>query len=254
MDIVIIGSGNAAAVLGRKFRQAGHNILQVLSRNASAASALAYEWDSESANYKTLVNPNADVYIIAVTDDAIDDVAADLKLTGKVVAHTAAAVPMNILKNVSEHHGVFYPLQTLRKENSSLPDFHVFFDGTDQKTRSTLEKLARSISGEMVIRAGDEDRLKMHIAAVIVSNFTNHLYALAEKYCREEGISFASLYPLIIETANRVAGLSPEKIQTGPAIRHDDETLEKHIELLSKHPQLQKLYIQFTESIQKFKG
>ena len=135
MDIVIIGSGNAAAVLGRKFRQAGHNILQVLSRNASAASALAYEWDSESANYKTLVNPNADVYIIAVTDDAIDDVAADLKLTGKVVAHTAAAVPMNILKNVSEHHGVFYPLQTLRKENSSLPDFHVFFDGTDQKNQ-----------------------------------------------------------------------------------------------------------------------
>src|SRR5688500_1452537 len=89
MDIVIIGSGNAAAVLGRKFRKAGHTILQIVSRNASAASALAYEWDSESANYKTLINRNADVYLFAVSDDAIEEVINDLKLTGKVVAHTA---------------------------------------------------------------------------------------------------------------------------------------------------------------------
>ena len=150
--------------------------------------------------------------------------------------------------------GFFIRFRLYEKRIQVCLTFTFFLTGQTKKPEARLKKLARSISGEMVIRAGDEDRLKMHIAAVIVSNFTNHLYALAEKYCREEGISFASLYPLIIETANRVAGLSPEKTQTGPAIRHDDETLEKHIELLSRHPQLQKLYIQFTESIQKFKG
>ena len=251
MDIVIIGSGNAAAVLGRKFRQAGHAIIQILSRNASAASALAYEWDTESANYKSLINPQADVYIIAVSDDAIDDFVADLKLPGKVVAHTAAAVPMKILETVTSHYGVFYPLQTLQKDKHHLPDFPVFFDGIDEKSRGVLEKLAHSISGEMVVRADDDERLKMHVAAVLVSNFTNHLYALAEKYCIAEGIDFRSLHPLIVETAGRLADLSPKNAQTGPAIRHDKETIEKHIMLLKKHPQLQKLYIQFTESIQK---
>src|SRR6188472_4052913 len=106
MDIVILGSGNVAAVLGRKFKAAGHNILQVYSRNASAASALAYEWDTKSTNYKSMINTNADVYIIAVNDDSITDVADYLSLPGKVVAHTAASVPKDILKKITPHYGV----------------------------------------------------------------------------------------------------------------------------------------------------
>src|SRR5687767_3269158 len=105
MDIVFIGSGNVAAVLGRKFKSAGHNIIQIYSRNASAASELAYEWDTESTNYKTLINPNADVYIIAVNDDAIADVTDNLFLPGKVVAHTAASVPKDAIKSISPHYG-----------------------------------------------------------------------------------------------------------------------------------------------------
>src|SRR5690349_6915651 len=116
MDIVIIGSGNVAAVLGRKFKAAGHHILQVIGRNAKAASELAYEWETKSANYLSLVNKHAEVYIIAVADDAINSVAAELKLKDKVVAHTAGSVSKDVLKNVSDHYGVFYPLQSLRKE------------------------------------------------------------------------------------------------------------------------------------------
>ncbi|MCH5597156.1 NAD(P)-binding domain-containing protein [Niabella ginsengisoli] len=90
MNIVIIGSGNVAAVLGRKFVAAGHDIFQILSRNASAASELAYEWNTESANYNSLINKDADIYIVAVADDAIENVVNDIKLPGKIVAHTAA--------------------------------------------------------------------------------------------------------------------------------------------------------------------
>src|SRR5678810_292984 len=101
MDIVILGSGNVAAVLGRKFKTAGHRILQVISRNASAASKLAYEWDTESSNYPSIAKPNADIYIIAVSDDAIDDVIANIQLPKKVVVHTAASVSKDILKKVT---------------------------------------------------------------------------------------------------------------------------------------------------------
>jgi predicted short-subunit dehydrogenase-like oxidoreductase (DUF2520 family) len=253
MDIVIIGSGNAATVLGRKFKAAGHAILQIYSRNASAASKLAYEWDTESTNYKSLINKNAAVYIIAVDDDAINDVADNLKLPGKVVAHTAASVPKEILQHVTQHYGVFYPLQTLRQEMIHLPEVPVFFDGNDDIARKKLEALAHSIADEKVVQAGDDERLKLHVAAVVVSNFTNHLYVLAEEYCKKEGLDFKQLLPLIEETALRIKDVSPAAAQTGPALRHDKETIQKHIALLNDHPRLKNVYILMTESIGQIK-
>jgi predicted short-subunit dehydrogenase-like oxidoreductase (DUF2520 family) len=253
MDIVIIGSGNVAAVLGRKFKAAGHTIMQVASRNASAASALAYEWNTVSTNYMSAINRNAEVYIIAVTDDAIDNVVKEMKLPGKVVAHTAASVPKEVLKNVTEHYGVFYPVQSLRKDMKELPDMPIFFDGSDEKTKKSLEKLAHSISKIQVVEAGDDARLKLHVAAVVVSNFTNHLYALAADYCRREGLDFKQLLPLIKETALRTEIISPKEAQTGPAIRHDAETIHKHLGLLKNHPQLKNIYVLLTESIQQMK-
>ena len=253
MDIVILGSGNVAAVLGRKFKAAGHTILQVVSRNASAASKLAYEWDTESANYPSIAKRNADVYIIAVSDDAIDDVIKDMKLPGKVVAHTAASVSKDILKTVTDHYGVFYPLQSLHKEDLDLPEAPIFFDGSDEMTKKKLEALANSISPSHVGQAGDDARLKLHVAAVVVNNFTNHLYALAEDYCKKEGINFKELIPLIEETASRIKDISPSISQTGPAIRNDQETIQKHLALLNTHPELKRVYEFLTASIKGFK-
>ena len=253
MNIVIIGSGNVATVLGRKFIAAGHTILQVYSRNASAASELAYKLDTESTNYKSMMNKNADVYIVAVNDDAIADATDNLNLRGKVVAHTAASVPKEILKDITDHYGVFYPLQSLRKEMTVLPDFPVFFDAADDVAKKVLEKLAHSISKENVVEAGNDERLKLHVAAVFVSNFVNHLYTLTENYCRKEGLDFKQLWPLIEETALRIRDISPKKVQTGPALRNDSETIHKHLELLKDHPQMKSLYVLLTESIQQMK-
>ena len=251
MKIVIIGSGNVATVLGRKFKAAGHTILQIFSRNSSTSSALAYEFDSESTNYKSMINKSADVYIIAVADNAIDEIVNDLNLKGKVVAHTAASVPKEILKSVSDHYGVFYPLQSLRSEMSAVPEIPIFYDGNDATSKHILKQLAQSISPEKAVEANDDDRLKLHVAAVVVNNFVSHLYYLAEEYCRIEGIDFKQLLPLIEETTSRLKDNSSAKTQTGPAVRNDRETIHKHLELLSAHPQLKNIYILLTESIQQ---
>jgi predicted short-subunit dehydrogenase-like oxidoreductase (DUF2520 family) len=251
MDIVILGSGNVAAILGRKFKAAGHNLLQIYSRNASAASQLAYEWDTDSTNYISLISKEADVYIIAVNDEAIASMVSDLRLPGKVVAHTAAAVPAAVLKSVTEHYGVFYPLQSLRKEMTELPEIPVYYDGHDDLAKKRLRSLALSISGERVTEGSDDVRLKLHVAAVVVSNFVNHLYVLAADYCRKEGVAFGQLLPLIAETAHRVQEISPRDSQTGPALRHDAATIKKHLELLKGHPQLRNIYLLLTESIQQ---
>jgi predicted short-subunit dehydrogenase-like oxidoreductase (DUF2520 family) len=250
MNIVIIGTGNAATVLGKKIKDAGHRIVQVFGRDASAASRLAYQLDTESTNYWSVIRKDADVYLIAVADDAIHEVATHVHVPGKVVAHTAASVNKEILRKMSHHCGVFYPLQSLRKDIKALPEIPIFIDASDDLTRKTLEELAHSISKREVMSANDDKRLKMHVAAVIVSNFTNHLYMLAEDFCKKEGIDFRQLLPLIEETAQRLETISPSNAQTGPAIRFDKPTIQQHLALLGSYPRLKKIYETMTESIQ----
>jgi len=248
MDIVIIGTGNTATVLGRKLRNAGHRIVQVFGRNSSEASDLAYELDTESTNYWNVVNRNADLYILAVSDIAIEEVFQELQLPDKTVVHTAASVSKHVLKKGAEHYGVLYPLQSLKKDLGYLPDIPIIIDASDRQTLNMLDVLAHTIS-DKVVEADDETRVKLHLAAVMVNNFTNHLYSLVEKYCRDEGLDFYLLLPLIKETADRLDDISPAKSQTGPAVRGDYTTIEKHIVLLNKYPQLKKMYELFSESI-----
>jgi predicted short-subunit dehydrogenase-like oxidoreductase (DUF2520 family) len=248
MDIVIIGTGNTATVLGRKLRKAGHNIVQVFGRDSSNASELAYELDTESTTYWNVVNRKADLYILAVSDIAIEEVFRELQLSDKTVVHTAASVSKDVLKEGTEHYGVLYPLQSLKKDVSHLPEIPIIIDASDERTLHMLDVLAHSIS-DRVVEANDETRVKLHLAAVMVNNFTNHLYALIERYCKDENLDFYLLQPLIRETASRLETISPAKSQTGPAIRGDYTTIEKHLALLNKYPQLKKVYEVFTESI-----
>ena len=131
------------------------------------------------------------------------------------------------------------------------PISQYFFEGNDDKAKKTLSALAKSIAPEAMVEANDEERLKLHVAAVFASNFTNHLYALAENYCRKEKIDFRQLLPLITETALRIKEISPRAAQTGPAIRHDGDTIQKHLDLLKDHPHLKDIYVLLTESIQQ---
>ncbi|MCC7401706.1 MAG: DUF2520 domain-containing protein [Chitinophagaceae bacterium] len=250
MDIIIIGTGNASAVLGRKLKNAGHHIVQIFGRNASAASKLAYELGTESTSYWSVIKKDADLYLVAVSDEAIPDVARHLHVPGKIVVHTAASVSKDVLKKTSHHYGVFYPLQSLRKERKGNPVIPIFVDASDEKTKKILENLAHSVSGEQVSLANDDTRIKLHIAAVVAGNFTNFLYAVVEDYCNKENLDFKQLIPLIEETAERVKTVSPRQSQTGPAVRHDTETIQKHLDLLKGHPQLKKLYAFMTEAIQ----
>ncbi|MGZ5286412.1 MAG: Rossmann-like and DUF2520 domain-containing protein [Flavisolibacter sp.] len=248
MNIVIIGTGNTATVLGRKLRAAGHIIVQVYGRDTKAASDLAYELDTESTNYWNVVNRQADIYIIAVSDIAIEEVMRELNLPGKTIVHTAASVSKHVLQPATPHYGVLYPLQSLKKDLGYDPDIPMIIDASDAHTLRLLNVIAHSISHK-VIEADDEQRLKLHLAAVFCNNFVNHLYALAEQYCKKEKLDFYMLVPLIRETAARLEHLLPSQSQTGPAIRNDQNTIEKHREMLVEYPQLKKVYDLFTESI-----
>jgi predicted short-subunit dehydrogenase-like oxidoreductase (DUF2520 family) len=248
MDIVIIGTGNTASVLGRKLKAAGHRILQVFGRDSMAASELAYQLGTESTNYWNVVNREADLYLLAVSDIAIEEIVKELNLPNKTIVHTAASVSKNVLKKASAHFGVFYPLQSLKKEIGPLPETPIIIDASDSSTLNELDGLAHSIT-DKVAEANDEQRLKLHLAAVFCNNFVNHLYALTEAYCKKEGIDFQLLLPLIRETASRLDEIPPAQSQTGPGVRNDRSTINKHLELLAEYPNLKKIYELLTESI-----
>lgn len=248
MKLSIIGSGNVATVLGRLFKQNGFIINEVVSRNKTHALQLANELNAVCVDNISALFKNSDVYIIAVNDDAVELLSNQLIVDKKVVVHTCGSVSINVLKNASENFGVLYPLQSLRKEISYSPGIPFLIDANNDDSKKIIQKLAKSISGN-VTEANDEQRLKYHLSAVIVSNFTNHLFALTKQYCKTNNIEFSLLIPLIEETVNRLHKYDPGEMQTGPAKRNDQSTIQKHLTLLKNLPQLKDIYKIMSDSI-----
>jgi predicted short-subunit dehydrogenase-like oxidoreductase (DUF2520 family) len=247
MNIVIIGSGNVATVLGRKIKAAGHTVLQVVSRTAAHAKLLGDEMGCSHGDF-TAINKNGGLYIIAIADSALHTINTKVSLGNKLVVHTAGSVSKDVLQHVSSAYGVMYPLQSMRMEMPLLPQMPLLIDTNTADSFSQLEDFAKSIS-DTVTRSTDDERLKLHVAAVVVSNFTNHLYAHAQDFCEKEGVEFKTLLPLIKETACRMEMVPPKDLQTGPAVRNDVFTLDRHLKSLANHPKLKYLYIKLTDSI-----
>jgi predicted short-subunit dehydrogenase-like oxidoreductase (DUF2520 family) len=248
MQVVLIGTGNVATVLSKLIVAKGHIILEVIGRELQKASIIALPIGAKATNNIQLISLNADIYIIAVNDDAIVDIAEQLLLKNKLVVHTAGSINKNVLRQVSNNYGVLWPLQSLRKETITLPDIPFVIDASNNDSLNILEMFAKSLS-EQCFRANDEDRIKLHLSAVVVSNFTNHLFTLVENYCELENLDFKLLLPLINQTIKRLDNNSPKNLQTGPAIRGDFITINTHINILENHPALKALYQVFSNSI-----
>ncbi len=250
MKIVIIGSGNVATVLGRKMLRSGHEILQVFSRNGEHAASLADElgcpWSAEDAE----ISREGELYLAAISDDALPALGERLALPGKLVAHTAGAISLNVLRRVTENYGVLYPLQSLRAAIRAIPEIPLLVDGNSPLALERIRDFAGTISGQVIV-ADDATRGKLHLAGVIVNNFSNHLYALTAAFCRKEGIAFDLLLPLIGETAGRLAHTDPGDAQTGPAIRGDRVTIGEHLKLLDNYKDIKELYRLMTFQIQE---
>jgi predicted short-subunit dehydrogenase-like oxidoreductase (DUF2520 family) len=248
MQVTIIGSGNVATVMGRVLVGKGHNVDKVYSRQPDHALALATELGAEGVTDLSLLDSSADIYLLAVTDDALAEVASNLSLKNKLVIHTAGSVSKEILKTASSNYGVLWPMKMIRKTMTTLTPVTMVVDGSSETVTRQLEQLATEFS-PIITRAADEPRMKMHLLASFTSNFTNHLYHLAADYCAAENIDFSLFYPIIEDTARQIQSQHPALQQAGPAFRGDSETLKKHLALLGKYPQAKSIYEALSKSI-----
>ena len=245
IQVSIIGSGNVAQHLIQAFAKTTEiELVQVFSRKPELLFSLV-------PNHKIISDYNllkaVDLIIIAVSDDAIAIVSAQITLKKQLVVHTSGSVSMDAL-NSKNRHGVFYPLQTFSV--SKEIDFKLIpicLEATTEKDYQILEKVAKSIS-DVTYNINSEERKALHVAAVFVSNFVNHLYQIGNELCLENDLSFDILKPLITETANKIQTLSPTQAQTGPAKRNDTQTIKAHLSFLTNDNQ-KEIYKLLTKSI-----
>lgn len=245
ISIVIIGSGNVAQHLITAFLQSDEiELIQVFSRQKESVLHLISS-DKIVSNFDEI--KVADIYIIAVSDNAIADVSTKLPFENRLVVHTSGSMPMEILDS-KNRRGVFYPLQTFTKNKSiNFKEIPICLESELADDFITIEKLAKSISNS-VQSISSEQRKALHVAAVFVCNFVNHLYKIGNEICDENQLSFEILKPLIVETAQKIIQLSPENAQTGPAKRNDSETINTHLNFLSDENQ-KEIYKLLTKSI-----
>lgn len=249
MRIVMIGAGNAATVLGRCMTKSGHQVKQIFNRTRKHAQSLADEMDASFTTESSSILTDADLYVVAIADHALPQIGTWLSLQNRMVVHTAGSISIRILDPVSKNYGVLYPVQTLNKEMKDVPHIPFLVDGNTVEDRTLLFDFAKTLSNEVIV-ADDMQRSYMHVAAVIVNNFTNHLYNLAQQFCTQHQLEFKTLLPLIEQTTSRLKVADAKDLQTGPAIRKDQLTIDKHLQLLNDHPHLQQLYKTLTTNIQ----
>jgi predicted short-subunit dehydrogenase-like oxidoreductase (DUF2520 family) len=252
--ITLIGSGNMAWHLGKAFVKAGHSIEAVYSRNPTHAKELAEHFENcVIADNTDFSKSNSDFFIVAVSDNALDELLAKIKIPeNAIIAHTSGSTTMQILQNY-KNYGVFYILQTLTKSKEidlSLQNFGI--EASNSFTNEKLIELAHSLS-KQVHQINSDQRKVFHIAAVFASNFSNYLFSISETILKKEDLDFNLLKPLVSETVQKAFEIGPSKAQTGPAVRGDEKIIAQHLDYLRNEPELQRLYETISTSIQNNK-
>lgn len=235
ISISIIGSGNIAHHLITAIQQSvaygvDIELVQVYSRNKSSLlnsiSSDKIITDFNDFNY-------ADLYIIAVSDGIIAEIATALPFENRFVVHTSGSVPMNALAD-KNRKGVFYPLQTFSKTKAiDFSNVPICLESETEDDYNLLHQVA-SLLSQSIYSVSSEQRKGIHVSAVFVSNFVNHLYQIGHDICKQHNLPFAILKPLIQETAQKILYLTPKEAQTGPAKRHDTTTINTHLQFLTE--------------------
>ena len=246
IKIVLIGSGNVAHHLIEAFAKSKIvEVTQVFSRQKESVSPL-FDSNKITDDYNNLAK--ADLYIIAVSDDAIATVSSQLAFKNRLVVHTSGSVSLDVLDK-KNRKGSFYPLQTFSKKKAvDFSQIPICLESENDSDFELLDKVAQSISNT-VFKINSEQRKALHVSAVFVNNFVNHLYQMGNEICEANKVPFQILKPLILETANKVMTLSPAAAQTGPAIRNDKQTIASHLDFLLDENQ-KNIYTILTQSIQ----
>ncbi len=248
-SITLLGAGNVGQHLCKALFKAHHDIVQVYNRTPLHTESLqAMLPQTRFVNEIDALTLNTDLYLIAVSDDAIAEVSDALPLNNGIVVHTSGATSLSVLLKHS-NRGIFYPLQTFTAGHEvDFTQIPFCIDANFEQSAEKLIDIASTLSPQ-VYRLNDQQRIALHVSAVFANNFTNHMFAIAEEICQLNQVPFDIIKPLISETLSKIQTQSPRLVQTGPAKRNDFMTIQAHLDLLKSTPLYSHLYVILSESI-----
>ena len=250
--ISFAGAGNVAGALCSELHKKNNIIEHIVTKSEKSGRALAKACNA-TWSHDFIFPHTSEIIILAVPDNSLSSVLGEISCNETaVIVHTAGSVGLDIFPPYFKYFGVLYPLQTFspgRKPDLSSVPF--FIEASDENTLDKLKNLAGSISNSVNLTDSEHRRL-LHLAAVFICNFTNHMLTTGKDISGMAGFPFEVLEPLILETVNKAIELGPENSQTGPAIRHDLNTIKKHLDLLSFSPDLKNIYDLISKSIMDY--
>lgn len=243
--IVLIGTGKVASQIGLAFHKNNIHLKGIWGRNHSKATHLATLLNTQLITDLTMLSSNI-LCLVCVKDSAIQEVIDKISQTVKV-AYTSGSIQLSNIKPRS-NLGVFYPLQTFSSErNIDFTNIPILIESENNVFREELLHLAQKISSNVRIM-DSKQRYELHIAAILVNNFSNYLYLLAARHLNTHSIDFDLLFPLIKETAEKLKYLPPKQAQTGPATRGDSAIIQQHLSTI-KDDEIKSIYELFSTLI-----
>jgi len=262
--MIIIGCGKLGSSLYRALSGASRFRPYMVSPEPYADVKSRYLPHKYYSNYVSAeMLREADIVFIAVHDQAIPLVRQNLsayELDGKVILHTSGATPagiLSLLKDKGALTGSFHPLQTFG--NKFLPpsvwqNIVCSYQG-DRQAIPLVENLCEHLGSKLRI-ISEEQKIAIHLAASITSNFSVALIAWAERILRESDFnndeSREILYPLMRQTIENYHRHPATDVLTGPLQRGDIETVRHHLQYLANHPDSAvalRLYLTLSEFI-----
>ena len=239
MKISIIGSGNVATWLAFALNNANVEVAQVFGRTLSHAKDVASLCQAAPITSLSDLQPGSDIYVFSLRDEAYREILPMIPFKIPCAVHTAGSLSQGILKDVAEHYGVMYPFQTISKsaDMSSLV-VPLCIEASDEATQVKVRTLAQKLSNQ-VYDMSETQRATLHVAAVFACNFSNALYDIAYNMLQEAHLDWRLMMPLLQQTLNKTVSMPPRIAQTGPAIRHDNAVMQKHLDSLSSEQQKQ---------------
>ncbi len=253
-SVVILGSGNVASHIARRL-EGKVDLKQIYSRNFANASALAQSIDGDVEATDSIDNIYiaADIYIVAVKDDAIAEVAGKLShIEHGVVVHTSGSAPDDACAGANVSFGVLYPLQTFSKDKAvDWTTITVFTYASDENAQRIVDRVGYMLSNK-VQHIDERMRSQLHIAAVFACNFVNYMWIKSAEILARCGCTLSDLAPLLAETMQKALTTSPESAQTGPARRGDHGIIARHLAILDNNDY--KIYKLLSDAIMEHYG
>ncbi len=245
LSIGLVGAGAVANAVADRWSAAGHRIAQVWSRRPDRAQALAVQHHAEFLIRPVAFDAKLDAVLLAVSDDAIDAVATELGAHASphtLYLHASGATPLEVLAPLGTNVGVCWPIQGFTTgHDSEWVGVPVLTEGGGVYT-DRLNKLAHALSNHVTPVTGSE-RQRVHLAATLANNFATALIAEAGELIAPLGLDHHLFLPSLQTLLSRLWLHAPATVQTGPARRGDQRSLEAHRALLAQHaPELMPVY------------